>query len=109
MNGIGAQQRRTEKEAKRKPGRGAAQQRRSSGRSGGGRLMGESSARQRSCGRWGIDGSTIQYNLLRSFGLYAGRREAGRGMAGRDGDASLACSVSSSLQVLVLLLLRAPL
>jgi len=59
MNGIGAQQRRTEKEAKRKPGRGAAQQRRSSGRSGGGRLMGESSARQRSCGRWGIDGSTI--------------------------------------------------
>lgn len=31
--------------------------------------MGESSARQRSCVRWGIDGSTIQYNLLRSFGL----------------------------------------
>jgi len=64
MNVIGAQQRRTEKEAKRKPGRGAAPKRRSSGgaarsgRLGGGRLTGESSARQR-CERRGIDGIAI--------------------------------------------------
>ena len=108
MNGIGAQQRRTEKEAKRKPGRGAAQKRRSSGgaarsgRSGGGEVDGrvESEADVvRAAGtRW-------DYHIICSNALaYAGRREAGEWREG-----SLQCKLqppASSLQIQVLL--RAP-